>query len=457
MSNPNPRYSIVGGGLAGALMATMLGQDGHKVDVYEKRPDPRAAGADAGRSINLALSERGISGLRDAGLERRILDIAIPMYGREIHSEAGELSFQPYGVKDTDAINSVSRAELNRVLLQAADDTANVTLHFNSPCLDVDPVGGVLTVANPDGPAGSVRTIRDSVIIGADGAFSAVRSRMQLMNRFDYSQTFLATGYKELHIPPGPSDTAGSGDSRWRIKKNALHIWPRGDYMMIALPNLDGSFTVTLFWPFEGPHSFDAVQTDEQVRDFFAAHFADSLPHMPDLVETYQANPTSSLVTVRCGPWVIGDKVALIGDAAHAVVPFYGQGINCGFEDCRVLRACLKEHAGDRAAAFAAYYAVRKRNTDALADMCIENFIEMRDHTASPVFRVRKRIEKTLAGFFPEAFRTQYHLVSFTNVPYAEARQRGRRQQQLIELIGRGAVLIALLALLAIVATIVGG
>ncbi|MHC4948239.1 MAG: FAD-dependent oxidoreductase [Planctomycetota bacterium] len=410
-------FLVVGAGLGGALMACFLARAGHRVTVVERRSDPRARGFIGGRSINLALSTRGIAALREVELADGVLADVVPMRGRMMHAVDGDLTFQPYSKDAGDAINSVSRGGLNLALLEAADAYDTVTLRFDAPCVTVDPDAPSVTVRDGDGET----ELGADAIIGADGAFSAVRGVMQRLDRFDYRQDWLQHGYKELTIPP---TDAGA----FAMEPNALHIWPRGGFMMIALPNLDRSFTCTCFWPFAGPTGFDAIASDEDVRPFFDRWFPDAVPLMPTLVEDFRRNPTSSLVTVRCRPWRVGGTTVLLGDAAHAIVPFYGQGMNCAFEDCSALAACLAARGDDLDAAFADYETRRKENADAIADLALENFIEMRDKVGSSVFLAKKRMEKTLHRLFPSTFVPLYNLVSFSTVPYAEARRRVRRR-----------------------------
>jgi kynurenine 3-monooxygenase len=410
---------IAGAGLAGAMLATYLGRAGYRVRLLERRADPRRGTADAGRSINLALSTRGLHALSGIGLEGRLRAVAVPMAGRMIHAVEGRLTFQPYGTEAGQAINSVSRLGLNIELLDAAEAQPTVELLFERRCLDVDLDRPALVVE--DTRTGERSEIAGDVVIGADGAFSAVRRRMQRLERFDFSQSYLAHGYKELTIPAGP-------DGAFAMERNALHIWPRGGYMMIALPNRDGSYTCTLFWPFEGPNSFDALTDAAAVERYFSAHFPDAVSLMPTLVEDYLANPASSLVTVRCRPWHHEGRVALIGDACHAVVPFYGQGANAAFEDCVVLDRCVREHAPDWSRVFETYERLRKEHVDVLADLAIGNFLEMRDHVASRRFLLKKRLEKTLHRLFPRWFVPLYSMVTFSRAPYADALARDRRQ-----------------------------
>ena len=432
MSNPGSHFVIVGAGLAGSLMACYLGRAGHRVRLIEKRPDPRADGFAGGRSINLALSTRGIEALRGVGVADEVLAEAMPMRGRLMHSADGRLSFQRYGTEPGQVINSISREGLNIRLLAKAATYPGVELAFGVRCTDVDPDAPSVSVRLADG---RTEVIPADAVIGADGAFSAVRARMQRRDRFDYQQDFLTHGYKELTIPP-------SDDGEFRMESDVLHIWPRGGFMMIALPNADASYTCTLFWPFEGKNSFAAVRSESEIDEFFRLKFPDAVPHMPTLVEDYQANPTSSLVTVRCAPWNVAGRVVLIGDAAHAVVPFYGQGMNASFDDCEILDRVMGRHPGDLEAAFHDFAVSRRPDTDALADLAIHNFVEMRDRVASPAFLMRKALGRAAHRFFPRWFVPIYSLVTFTTIPYAQAAERARRQN-------RGIVLI--LAILAVV------
>lgn len=416
--------------MSGALLSVYLARQGHEVILYERRPDPRRGAPERGRSINLALSTRGIEALRGVGLDAEILRAAIPMRGRMIHPKSGPLAFQAYSRDPSLAINSVSRSELNALLLTAAERERGVTVRFGVRCLGVDPQTGradVLEVAT-----GERRTIETETVVGADGAFSGVRSNFPIRDRADYSQSYLEHGYKELTIPPAPGTGPGTGGTH-RIEKNALHIWPRGTFMMIALPNADGSFTCTLFWPFEGPNSFSTMRSGREAAAFFEREFPDSIPLLPTLAEDWEHNPAGSLVTVKCRPWHVGSRAVLIGDAAHAVVPFYGQGMNASFEDCAVLARCIGEGGGNLASAYARYEALRRPNTDALADLAIENFIEMRDKVGSAAFRRKKRFEHLLETLLPNWYVSLYHMVSFTTIPYAEAVGRARRQERKIK------------------------
>ena len=416
------KFVLVGSGLAGGLFAAYLGRRGYEVDLYERRADPREGNIVGGRSINLAISTRGIHALEQIGIADEVLKHAIPMRGRMIHDKSGALHFSPYDVDPKKCINSIGRAALNTTVIEAAQRFPNVRVHFNHKCTDVDLEAAT---AQLETECGNV-TGQGDAIIGVDGAFSAVRQSMQMqISGFEYDESYLAHGYKELTIPPGP-------DGSWLMERNALHIWPRKSFMMIALPNPDGSFTCTLFWEFEGPRSFATTQSDDDVRRFFEEEFPDAVPLMPTLLEDFKNNPTGSLVTIRCAPWSYRDKVCLLGDAAHAVVPFYGQGMNAAFEDCVVLDECLEKFPNHRERAFAEYFSCRKENADALADLAIGNFIEMRDKTASKTFRAKKKLDHLLEAALPGIYLPLYTMVTFTRIPYAQAARRARLQDFLV-------------------------
>ena len=428
------KFVLIGSGLAGGLLAAYLGRRGYEVDLYERRADPREGNIVGGRSINLALSTRGIYALEQLGIADEVLRHAIPMRGRMIHDKSGALHFSPYDRDPNKFINSIGRAALNTTVIEAAQRYQNVRVHFNHRCIDVDfdsatanlvPSGVEAAVSAANSDHQIIRAQGDAVI-GVDGAFSAVRQSMQKeIAGFEYDESYLAHGYKELTIPPTP-------DGSWRMEKEALHIWPRKSFMMIALPNPDGSFTCTLFWEFEGPRSFATTKTDDEIRRFFAAEFPDAVPLMPSLLDDFKTNPTGSLVTIRCAPWFYKNKVALIGDAAHAVVPFYGQGMNAAFEDCVVLDECLAEFPEDRQRGFAEYFARRKKNADALADLAVQNFIEMRDKTASQTFRAKKKLDHLLEGLLPGIYLPLYTMVTFTRIPYSTAARRACLQNRIV-------------------------
>jgi kynurenine 3-monooxygenase len=416
------KFVLIGSGLAGGLLAAYLGRRGYDVDLYERRNDPREGNIIGGRSINLAISTRGIHALEQIGIAHDALQYAIPMRGRMIHDKSGTLHFAPYDVDPKKCINSIGRAALNTTVIEAAQRYPNVRVYFNHKCADVDLDQATVDLETTDGPI----TARGDAIVGVDGAFSAVRKSMQQkVTNFQYDESYLAHGYKELTIPPGP-------DGTWRMEKNALHIWPRKSFMMIALPNPDGSFTCTLFWEFEGPRSFATTKTNDDVSRFFEEEFPDAVPLMPSLVEDFRNNPTGSLVTIRCAPWFYRDKVCLVGDAAHAVVPFYGQGMNAAFEDCVVLDECLQKFSHNRERAFAEYFRRRKENADALADLAVGNFIEMRDKTASKGFRAKKKLDHALEAALPGIYLPLYTMVTFTRIPYRTAAKRARVQDSLV-------------------------
>ncbi|MHC4975458.1 MAG: FAD-dependent oxidoreductase [Planctomycetota bacterium] len=425
-------FTILGAGLAGALMSVYLARAGKTVTLFERRPDPRVGTPERGRSINLAFSTRGITALKGVGLHTKVLDESIPMRGRMIHNTNSTTVFQPYSHNPEHAINSISRAGLNNILIQAADEEPNVSIQFASRCTHVDIDSKTATIANSQ--TGETRQVPYRCAIGADGAFSSLRAAMQPRDRFSYSQSYLPHGYKEFTIPP-----TASGE--FALEPEALHIWPRGGFMLIALPNADKSFTATLFWPHDGPIGPEGINTSERAQRFFERNFPDALSRMPDMPDDFEHNPHSSLCTVRCDPWHVRGDAVLIGDAAHAVVPFYGQGMNCAFEDCRVLADTLRSFNYNTEQAFPAFTAVRVRHANALADLAIKNYEEMRDHVNSPLFRARKWLERTAARWLPSSWYTSlYEMISFSNVPYADAVDRDTRQARI-------ALAIALLAL----------
>lgn len=411
------RATIIGAGLVGSLWALFMAKRGYKVDVYERRPDMRKLNLGGGRSINLALSDRGLKALKAVGLESKIRDMAIPMHGRLIHMADGTIGgLQPYGEKGQ-YINSISRGGLNELLMNEAEKNPHVTFHFNIRSIEIDRAQNEVLLENLE--TQQQFTTQSDVVFATDGAYSAVRGSMEKTDRFDYSQHYLPHGYKELSIPPA----AGGG---FLLEPNALHIWPRKSFMLIALPNLDGSFTCTLFLAFEGETSFEHLKTEDQVNAFFKEHFADVVPLIPNLAEDFFANPTPSLVTVKCFPWVYGNKMALMGDAAHAIVPFYGQGMNAGFEDCSVLDELATELKEDWPRVLDAYQHSRKPNADGIAELAVKNFVEMRDLVADPFFQLQKQVEKQLHRRHPERYLPLYTMVTFSDLPYAEALRRAQ-------------------------------
>lgn len=413
------KICVAGAGLVGSLLSLYLAQEGWQVEMLERRPDMRRDDIGGGRSINLALSDRGWRALKDVGIADEIHKVAIPMRGRLIHSEAGELNFLPYG-REGQAIYSVSRAGLNMKMMDLAESSNNVDILFDDGVESVD-------VEQAQVKTFSGKEQQYQTIFGTDGAFSRVRLSLMLQTqRFDYSQQFLAHGYKELTIP-------ATKEGGWRIEKNALHIWPRGEFMLIALPNLDGSFTCTLFLAYEGETSFAKLTDDAAVKSFFREYFPDALELMPTLTEDFFANPTGSLVTVRSYPWHHDGNVLLMGDASHAIVPFYGQGMNSGFEDCWALGKLLKQYGNDWSTIFPLLSQQRKPNADAIAELALRNFIEMRDLVDDPHFLKKRELSRTLEERFPEHWIPTYSMVTFSNLSYAEALRRSDRQSELLE------------------------
>lgn len=415
---------VIGAGLVGSLLSIFLAKRGYAVKVYERRGDMRKEKMAAGRSINLALSDRGLLALEKVGIADAIKKIAIPMHGRFIHNLDSSTAFQPYG-KQGQFINSVSRGELNKKLIDIAEQHG-VKIFFNERCTAIDWKKGSIDFENTSG--NQLPSFKVDLIFGADGAFSAARMQHQLQHeKFDYSQQYIDCGYKELTIP------AGEGGS-FLIEKNALHIWPRKDYMLIALPNLDGSFTCTLFFPFEGELSFNQLTTAEKVKNFFQITFPDVVKLIPDLTQQFFNNPTSSLVTVKCFPWIRDDHFALIGDAAHAIVPFFGQGMNCGFEDCRILDELIDKYQDDWTMILQEYQSLRKPDADAIADLAVNNFTEMRDKTADPKFLLQKKIEARLHEKYPDKWIPAYSQVTFSpHIRYSEALRRGQQQEAIMQ------------------------
>ncbi len=414
--------NVIGAGLAGSLMSLYLAQRGLRVQVYERRSDIRKMPKAKGRSINLALSARGMRALRETDMLDEIMPQAIPMYGRMMHGLSGELTFQPYSHDPEECIYSISRGGLNQCLMNRAETHPGVNFRFHARSERVDPESGEIWLR--DEQTGESFAAQGARSIAADGAFSGVRYDTQKRPRFDFSQQYLDHGYKELSIPPTP-------EGEFAMDPHALHIWPRGQFMMIALPNPDHSFTCTLFFPFEGPVSFESLKDEAAVLDFFEKQFPDAVPLMPHLLQEYFTNPTASMVTIRCWPWCIDDQIALLGDSAHAIVPFFGQGMNAAFEDCTIMDRMIERYAPEWDEVFEAYQRERKPNAEAIANMALENYIEMRDKVADPEFLFRKAVEHQLEHHL-ERYRSRYELVSFTTVPYAEAYQRGQINQQIL-------------------------
>jgi kynurenine 3-monooxygenase len=423
MNDNNRKVTVIGAGLNGPLLGIGLVQRGFEVEIYERRPDMRRVRVSAGRSINLAISTRGIHALSQVGLWSEMKKIIIPMKGRMMHSVSSELTFQPYGKDEVEVINSISRADLNIALLNAAE-SHGVKIFFQQRGMGMDLKTGEIHLR--DESIGAKHTLRPGVVIGCDGSTSAIRNSMLKLNRFNFSQQYLDYGYKELTIP-------STGAGTHALEKNALHIWPRGNFMLIALPNIDGTFACILFLPFDGRDSFAQLTTRGAVTEFFKSQFPDAAPLMPDLAENCFANPTGSMVTIKCSPWHIEDRSLLLGDAAHAIVPFFGQGINCGFEDCTCFFELLDRYGSDWSRIFSEYERQRKVNTDAIADLAVENFIEMRDRVADPRFLFRKQVELALERKYPHLFVPKYAMVTFHRTPYSVAKKRGIVQDRILD------------------------
>jgi kynurenine 3-monooxygenase len=422
MQSPSEMITLIGSGLTGPLLAISLVQRGFRVQIYERRPDIRRGRVNAGRSINLAISTRGIHALQEAGLWDSMRSIIVPMRGRMMHSLAGELTFQPYGKDETEVINSISRADLNAALMDAAE-ARGVSIHFEERCTGFDLKTGAIRLLSEE--MGRETTLESNIVIGTDGAGSAVRLEMLKSGRFNFSQQYLDYGYKELTIPAGPN-------GKHRLEPHALHIWPRGSHMLIALPNIDGTFACILFLPFEGEEGFASLDTGPKVLRFFETRFPDAVHFMPDLTESFFANPTGAMVTIKCFPWHVNGKLLLLGDAAHAIVPFFGQGMNCAFEDCTCLLELLDRNGPDWPRVFTEFEESRKANADAIADLALENFVEMRDRVADPRFLFKKKVELALEAKYPRLFVPKYAMVTFHRVPYSVALSRGRIQDSLL-------------------------
>ncbi len=428
---------IIGAGLCGSLLALRLAQRGYKIELFESRPDLRSTDISAGRSINLALSDRGFKALRLAGVEEKAREVCIPMYGRLVHDAEGNTFASNYSGRKGEAINSISRGDLNGILLTEADKHENVNIHFNKKCTSIDIENEIAHFK--DYKTDEEFSIDAEVIFGTDGAGSILRKSYHLERKFlfSYSQNYLTHGYKELEIP-------ASSEGNHQISKDHLHIWPRGDYMLIALPNLDGSFTVTLFLSYEnGEYNFNNLTSEKKITAFFETQFPDALELIPNIKDEFLNNPTGPLGTVKCSPWSYKNKTVLLGDAAHAIVPFYGQGMNASFEDVTVFDAILDRYQSDETdplngetrweTIFKTFEKERKQDTDAIADLAIDNYYEMRDHVANPLFKEKRKIEMDLEENFPEEYFSKYSMVTFNeDIPYLEAMKRGRAQDKAI-------------------------
>ena len=414
------KIAVVGSGLVGSLLAIYLRKAGHTVHIYDRSPDIRQIQF-SGRSINLAMSNRGWKALEGVGIGDAVREIAIPMDKRAIHL-VDKLNFQNYG-QEGESIYSISRGILNRKMIDLAED-AGAQFFFEQKIWDVSLADATLHIGETE--RGAWEDKKYDMVFGADGAFSRIRHRMQRQSMFNYSQEFLNIGYKELNIP-------ANSDGSHKLDKNSFHIWPRGEYMLIALPNLDGSFTCTLFMPFEGENSFDSLKEVKDVETFFEKNFPDSIEVIPMLTEDFFKNPTSTLVTMKCFPWTYRDKVALIGDACHAIVPFYGQGMNAGFEDITILYEMMERYGEDWEMVFSEYEKSRKPNADAIAELSYRNFLEMSSKTADYKFLLQKKIEKVFSDRHPDKWIPLYSRVTFSDRPYTEALAIGDLQNEIMQ------------------------
>jgi len=416
-----PKVVVVGGGLVGPIAALFLARRGYTIDLYERSPDPNEQALKGGRSVHLVISERGWNAMRAVGVEDVVRAGTLPLRGRLIHALSGAMAFQPYGSEDQ-AIYAVERSRLNAILIRAAASHPGVTVHFAHSCERVDLEKCELEFSTPAGQRVEVRAER---ILAADGAFSLVRSAMMKRGRFDYTQEYLPFAYKELVIPAG-------ADGNFRVDPSGMHVWPRGSMLVTAFPNPNRSFTAMVMLPVEGERSFETVHTPADLAALFEHSVPDAVPLFPDLADEFFAHPPSNLVTIRCYPWTSGGKVALIGDAAHAMVPFLGQGVNAGFEDCTVLDQCLERHGDDWATAIDAYQQLRKPNCDAVTAMALANFTEIAERVGDPRFLLQKKIEQRIHALHPREFIGIYPMIAFTQIPYAEAHRRAQAQERLL-------------------------
>ncbi len=416
--------TIVGAGLVGSLWAVYLSKAGYKVTIVELRNDLRETDISAGKSINLAFSRRGWTAFEKVGVEDEIKDIVIPMHGRTMHDILGNLTYQPYG-QEGQSIYSVSRAGINCRMMDVAEKNPKTTIRFNEKCIGTDLENGIVFLENTKTKI--LSQVKSDLVFATDGAFSAVRYRaMQKLDRFEYKQTYISDGYREIFLP-------ANGDGSYKMKKNSLHIWPRGRYMLIALPNEDGSFTCTLFMPFENSeYAFDKLTSKEKISNFFQKIFPDFYQMMPNIGKVWDTHPLSSLAMIRCYPWTHG-KTALMGDAAHATVPFYGQGMNCGFEDCSVMGDLMKKHNEDWTLIFEEYQRIRKPEGDAVQDLSLHNYHVMRDYVADPKFLLQKKFERRIEQLYPNQYTPLYSQVSFTNILYSDALESGKKQDLFIK------------------------
>lgn len=423
-STPSYRITLVGAGLAGCLLAIYLAKRGFQVDIYERRPDLRKVKISGGRSINLTLAARGIQALKEVGLYEKVRPLTIPLEGRIIHTTDGSRIFQSYGQQETDVLYALRRIDLQHFLLNELEKFEKIQIHFNQRCTDIDWNKKELhlrdTVSNQ--PA----RVAVNVVIATDGSTSAIRKAMQAMESFNFQQSYLDHGYKEITIP-------AAQNQKIDLEKNVLHVWPRIQYMLNGFPNLDGSTTCVLFAPFEGENGLNGINSKEKVIDLFQHQFPDIFDLIPNLAQTYLASKTGRLTTIKCHPWHFENKALLIGDAAHAIVPFHGQGMNCAFEDCVYLNQCIDKYGTDWQSVFQEFEKQRKINTDAIADLSLQNYTELRDHIADHKFLLKKKIEALLSEKYPEHFIPKFSMVCFSSIPYSIAQKKGAIQETIIE------------------------
>lgn len=424
-----PKITIVGAGLGGTLLAIYLARRGWEVDLYERRGDMRREAVETGRSIKLTLAERGVAALGELGLAEHVKKkICIPLRGRAIHSNSGAITHQPYGKNDDEVIHSFSRNDLNSFLLDVAEQEPTLRLHFHQICVEIEKENAAAIFR--DARTNAETRVQGDILIGSDGAFSTVRRLMMVRERIDFSQEFLAWGYKELTIQ-------GTAEGLPPMDRNALHVWPCGDHMLFALPNLDGSLCGVCTLPFSGRHSFESFTDAGAIETMFRTHFPDVVPYMPNALEEFQSRPISELITIRTSRWHHKGKILLIGDAAHSVIPFYGQGMNAAFEDCSILNRLIdRRGTSDWQALFTEFQALRKPNTDVLARLSIANFFEMQDTARRPLVTARKRTSIFLNKLFRQHSMPLYTMISHTTIPYAEAVERHRRQERIARWLG---------------------
>ena len=419
------RIIISGAGLVGSLLSVYLSRKGYRVDVYDRNPDPREASNEnrTGKAFNLTLCDRGFKALDEVGVGDHIRSLSVPAYGRFVHNEQGELAYQPYG-NNSEALYSILRSDMSAAMVDFAARQPNVQFHFHEKCVGL--ALAPLEVEFKNTKTGAQRREKAYLLFGADGAFSGVRTYLQRFHRVSYAQEFLDQGYKELTVP-------ATATADWVAEKNVLHMWPRGRYMLLGFPNPDGSFTCSLHMPFDGPESFASVETESEVIAFFQEKFPDVIDHIPNLVEEFNSSPPHPMVMVKCSPWTLQGKVALIGDAAHVLYPYYGQGANSGFEDCSVLMECLEKYGDDWKTVFSEYERLRKPNMDAISALVTEHYVEIRDLLGDPKFLLRKALERKINQMFPDRYLPLYSMIAFTCIPYVEALRIDREQRSMID------------------------